>query len=176
AAPTSRATGATTRIVSMDGTKRVSQGGSMPPDAADRKRFAAPSGRTAPRIHSASEARHSIVSDRPFDAPMRADPERAALDSQAALLQLVRRDGRLVADDLTVEEMDRAIGVARVARVVRDHADRRSLVVQLLQQRHHRLAVLRVEVTRRLVGQQDERPADDGARDRDTLLLTAGEL
>ena len=33
-----------------------------------------------------------------------------------------------------------------------------------------------VEVTRRLVGEEDERIAGDGAGDGDALLLTAGEL
>ena len=63
-----------------------------------------------------------------------------------------------------------------VARIVRDHADRRAVGVQLRQQRHHLLAVLRVEVTRRLVREQDRRAADERARNRDALLLTAREL
>jgi hypothetical protein len=43
-------------------------------------------------------------------------------------------------------------------------------------QLHHRLAVRRVEVTRRLVGEKDHWIASHGARHGDTLLLTAGEL
>ena len=72
--------------------------------------------------------------------------------------------------------MDAAVGVARVARIVRDHADRRAGAVQLAQQIHHRFAAARVEVAGRLVREQDERLAGDGARDGDALLLTAGEL
>ncbi len=48
--------------------------------------------------------------------------------------------------------------------------------VQFLQQVHHRLAALRIQVAGRLVGEQDQRFAGDRAGDRDTLLLTAGEL
>ena len=79
-------------------------------------------------------------------------------------------------DDAAVEQMDAAVGVARVARVVRHHADRRAFAVQLAQQLHHRFAVLRVEVSGRLVREQDRRRAGDGAGDRDALLLTAREL
>ena len=40
----------------------------------------------------------------------------------------------------------------------------------------HFAARLRVEVARRLVGEQQRRVGDDRARDRDALLLPAGEL
>src|SRR5689334_18388444 len=72
--------------------------------------------------------------------------------------------------------MDRTIGVRGVAGIVRDHADRGAAAVQLAEQLHDRLAIRRVEVTRRLVREQDQRIAGDGARYRDALLLTAGEL
>ena len=68
------------------------------------------------------------------------------------------------------------VGVAGVARVVGDHADRRALVVQLAQQLHHGVAVLRVEVPGGLVGQQDRRVAPEGARHGHALLLAAREL
>ena len=42
--------------------------------------------------------------------------------------------------------------------------------------RHDLVAHLRVEVARGLVGEQQAGPADDGARDRDALLLPAREL
>ena len=48
--------------------------------------------------------------------------------------------------------------------------------MQLAQQIHHRFAALRIEVAGRLVGEQDERLAGDGARDGDALLLTARQL
>ena len=94
---------------------------------------------------------------------------------------LVGLDARLfrcatLFDDAAVEQVDRAIGVRGVARIVRDHADRRAAAVQLAKQLHHRFAVRRIEVTRRLVGEEDERIAGDGAGDGDALLLTAGEL
>src|SRR3954454_24964266 len=79
-------------------------------------------------------------------------------------------------DDAAVEEVYGAVGVAREARVVRDHADGRAAAVQLAQELHHRLAVLRVEVAGRLVGEEDRRLARERARTRDALLLAAGEL
>ena len=48
--------------------------------------------------------------------------------------------------------------------------------VQLLQQLHHRLAVLRVEVSGRLVGEQDGGLPGHRAGDGDALLLAAREL
>ena len=81
-----------------------------------------------------------------------------------------------ILDDQAVEQMDRAVRMARVARIVRDHDDRRALAVQIAQQLHHRLAVRRIEVSRGLVSEENERLARDGARDGDTLLLTAREL
>src|SRR5688572_14786080 len=72
------------------------------------------------------------------------------LDVEAALLELFLVPlAAIFLDDAAVEEMDAAIGVARVTRIVRDHADRRAFAVQLAQQLHDRFAVLRVEVTGR---------------------------
>ena len=48
--------------------------------------------------------------------------------------------------------------------------------VQFAQQAHHRLAVGRIQVSGRLVRQQDQRIAAQRARHRDALLLTAREL
>src|ERR1051325_5026108 len=72
--------------------------------------------------------------------------------------------------------MDLAIRVCGISRIVRDHTNGCAALVQLAQQFHHRFAVRRVEVTRRLVREQDEGVACDGARNGDALLLTAGEL
>ena len=72
--------------------------------------------------------------------------------------------------------MNVAFRVTRVARIVRHHADRRAGPVQLVQQLHHRLAALRIEVTGGLVGEQHDRFAGDGARHGDALLLAAGKL
>ena len=68
------------------------------------------------------------------------------------------------------------VAVARVAWIVRDHADRRAGRVELLEQIHDRLAAARIEVSGRLVREQNQRLAGDGARDGDALLLTAREL
>jgi hypothetical protein len=58
-----------------------------------------------------------------------------------------------------------------VARVVRDHADRRPIGMQRREQLHDRLAVLRVEIPRRFVSEQDLRIAGDRACYRYALLL-----
>ena len=50
------------------------------------------------------------------------------------------------------------------------------LFVNRLEQIEHRLAVARIEISGRLVGQQQRRPVDDGASDRDALHLAAGQL
>src|SRR5262245_52235337 len=72
--------------------------------------------------------------------------------------------------------MDAAIGVARVTRVVRHHADGGAAAVQLAKQVHHRFAAARIEISSWLVSEQDQRLACDRARDRDALLLTARKL
>ena len=59
---------------------------------------------------------------------------------------------------------------------VGDHDDGGALIVQLAQEVHYLAAVLRIKVSRRLVGEDDFRTGDDGAGNGDTLLLTAGEL
>ena len=59
---------------------------------------------------------------------------------------------------------------------VRDHDDRLARVVQLLEHLHDFVAGLGVEVTGRLVGQDDVGVVDQRAGDRDALLLAAGEL
>src|SRR5438067_8004696 len=79
-------------------------------------------------------------------------------------------------DDAAVEEGNLARGEPGVGGIVRHHDQRRPALVQLGEQLHHRLTVLRVEVPGRLVGEEDERIARDGAGDRHALLLAAGEL
>src|SRR2546422_11481653 len=71
-----------------------------------------------------------------------------------------------------IEQLHRPVGVLRVARIVGAHAPRRPAAVQLAQQLHHRLAVGRVQVPRRLVGEQDRGITHDRTGDRDPLLLT----
>src|SRR5262245_17027712 len=95
-----------------------------------------------------------------------------------------RRSGRYAAgagfdvlvDDAAVEQMDGAVGMAGEARVVRHHADRGAVAVEVPQQLHHRVAVPRVEVAGGLVGEQDRRLAHERPRHRHALLLAAREL
>ena len=70
--------------------------------------------------------------------------------------------------------MHRPVRVRFVARVVRDHADRRALGMQGAKQVHHRLAIHGVEIPRRLVGEEDEWIARHRSRHRDALLLPTG--
>ena len=85
-------------------------------------------------------------------------------------------DGQ-VADDPAVGEEQDAVGGRRRARVVRDHHGRLAVAVdRLAQQREHGGAGARVEVAGRLVGEQHRRPGDQRTRDRDALLLAAGQL
>src|SRR5437588_3977292 len=79
-------------------------------------------------------------------------------------------------DDAPVEEMNRAVGVARITRVVCDHADGRAALMQFAQQVHHCLAVFGVEVSGRLIREQDQGLTSDSACDGDALLLTARQL
>src|SRR3954469_25726662 len=102
-----------------------------------------------------------------------ATPPTARCPSSALKLH---RFGHVLLDDAAVEEMDAAIGVAGVPRVVRDHRDRRTGAVQLLEQLHDRLAVLRVEISGGLVGQENGGLSGHRPGHGDALLLTAGQL
>ena len=57
-----------------------------------------------------------------------------------------------------------------------DEDDRVSARVQLLEERHDLASGLRVQVSGRLVGEEDRRIVDERPRDRDALTLSAGEL
>lgn len=61
--------------------------------------------------------------------------------------------GQHVLNNATVEEVDDAVGIARVALRVGDHHDGGALLVQLGEQIHHLLAVLGIKVASRLVGE-----------------------
>src|SRR4029450_522671 len=69
-----------------------------------------------------------------------------------------------------------AIGVLRETLIVRDHANRGAALVQFSEQVHHCFAVARIKVPRRLVREQNRRPASKSARDCHSLLLAAREL
>jgi hypothetical protein len=77
---------------------------------------------------------------------------------------------------VAIEQMDDTLRMRRVARVVSDDADGGSTAMQFLQQSHHDLAVLRIEIACRLVRQEDRRLRGNRACDRDTLLLPTREL
>src|SRR6266436_6620755 len=62
-------------------------------------------------------------------------------------------------DDATVEQMHRAVCMLRETFVVRDHANRGAALMKFTEQVHDRFAVMRIEVTRRLVRQQNRRSA-----------------
>ena len=74
------------------------------------------------------------------------------------------------------EEHD-GVGEGRGVRVVGDHDHGLAEVVdRLAQQRQDVPAGSGVESARRLIGEDDRRPRDQGAGDRDALLLAAREL
>src|SRR4051812_26864958 len=93
-----------------------------------------------------------------------------------ARLSLRPRGNLSLINHATVEEVDAAGGLPRILRIVRDHAYRGPGGIQLTQEVHDSIAVLRVEVSGRLVRQQDERVTRDGTRDRHSLLLAPREL
>src|ERR687890_1179775 len=83
----------------------------------------------------------------------------------------------LVADDPPALDLDDpSAHLVDDVGVVGDHHDCRTGPVDPVQQAHDLDRRVGVEVSRRLVRQQDQRPVDERAGDRDTLLLTAGEL
>jgi hypothetical protein len=76
----------------------------------------------------------------------------------------------------TVGELNASVGLPRDVRVVGDHQNRVSCVMQLTKDFQHDLFVRFIEVARGLVGQDDFRLIDQRARDRHALLFAAGEL
>ncbi len=77
----------------------------------------------------------------------------------------------------TVEEADDAVGHAGLGLVVGNHHDSASVfLVELVEDVHHFLTHLGVEVTGGLVGKHYLRVAYDGTGDCNTLALTAREL
>ena len=80
-------------------------------------------------------------------------------------------------DQLALVEVQLARRVLGRLRIVRHHDDRLALrAIQRLQQVHDLLGAAPVEVARRLVAHEQRRIGDERARDRDSLLLTAGQL
>src|SRR5206468_10170533 len=77
--------------------------------------------------------------------------------------------------ELAVEEIDMALRACQPSRIVRGDADGGAAGVQLAEQLHERLAALRVEISGRLVGEENGGTSGDRARDGDELLMAAGE-
>src|SRR3954471_21287678 len=84
---------------------------------------------------------------------------------------------RLVTDDVSALDLDHTTThLVDDVGVVRDHHDGGAGAVDPVQQPHDLDGRVRVEVSGRLVGQQDQRPVDERPGHRDALLLTAGQL
>ena len=81
-----------------------------------------------------------------------------------------------VADDLPVLQANHARGVLGQLVLVRHEDDRVAAAVQIVHQGEDLLARLRVQVSRRLVGEQDRRLVHERTRDRDALALAARHL
>ena len=82
----------------------------------------------------------------------------------------------LFVNHAAVKQMDLPVGVSCVSRIVSNHTHGSALAVKLTQQLHHSFAVCRIEVSSRLIREQDQRITGNRASHRDALLLTAGEL
>lgn len=72
--------------------------------------------------------------------------------------------------------MDDTVGQLSVVGIVSDHDDGGAVLIEFGEQAHHLGTILRVEVTRWLVGKDELRTEDHGAGDGYALLLSAGEL
>ena len=98
--------------------------------------------------------------------------------------QFFHRDDQFVLGRVAEIPHDHAVGEKEIAvcdcghaRVVRDHDERLPVVAyRRVQEVQDLLARARVEVARRLVGEDDRRLRDERARDGYALLLASGEL
>ena len=75
-----------------------------------------------------------------------------------------------------IEEMNLPVGCASIARIVSDHADRRSALMQFSEQVHDGFAVVRIEVSGWFVCKKNQGFAGNRPRYCHALLLPAGEL
>ena len=78
--------------------------------------------------------------------------------------------------DAAIEQVDHPVSEARVVFGVCHHDNGGSLFVQFGQELHHFGSVLGVQVTGRLIGEDDLRVRNDGTGNGDTLLLASGQL
>src|SRR5712691_3737158 len=98
-----------------------------------------------------------------------ASPRSATLISLSIIAGNCRFYISLVVDpavfhNMTVEQVNGAIGVLREPLVVRDRANCQEAGVQFLEQIHYRFTVAGVEISGRLVREQNRRLARKGAR------------
>lgn len=93
------------------------------------------------------------------------------------MLSLLPRYGPTALAEVSIVDLDHAIGPLGHARVVRGD-DRRDpfRVHERGDEIHHRCRSAAVELPSRLVGDEHRRSIREGARDADALLLTAGQL
>ena len=77
---------------------------------------------------------------------------------------------------LTIEQVDDAVSKLSIVARVSHHHHGTTIFVELAEERHHLVAVLGVEVTCRLVGKDELRPAHYGTGNGHALLLTSRKL
>src|SRR5262249_48004705 len=78
----------------------------------------------------------------------------------------------LFVDDLAVEQMDRAIRITGIPRIVSYHANSSTFAMKFAQQIHDRFAVTRIKVSSRFICEQNSRYSNQSTYYHDTLLLT----
>ena len=78
--------------------------------------------------------------------------------------------------NLSIKQADGAMGYLGIMLIMRYHDDGGTLMVQLGKQMHHLGTILGIEVTRRLIGQDELRTKDHGTGDGYSLLLTTRKL
>ena len=74
--------------------------------------------------------------------------------------------------NLSIKQADGAMGYLGILLIMRYHYDGGTLVGQLGKQMHYLGSILGIEVTRRLIGQDELRTKDHGTGDSYSLLLT----
>src|SRR5205823_6150281 len=82
----------------------------------------------------------------------------------------------MIASNSPVTHFDDPRRILRDVVLVRHDENRDSLRVQFLKERHHFHGRSAVEIARRLVGEEQPRLGDERSRDRNSLLLPAGQL
>ena len=91
-------------------------------------------------------------------------------------LLFIRHRKNFLRGDFAVVQFDAAVRQPRDHRIVRDHHDRSSLLVQFAQQAQNDFFICRVEIAGGLVCKNDFRIVNQRARDAHALLLASGKL